>query len=88
MRTFIFLCVVASICVVGCDAGGNLKPTSAQDKKDFSGGPMPADARAKFEAAMKQNDANRANSMNKVQQNAAATGGAGNVPVTHVGSGN
>jgi len=74
MRTFILLCVVASICVCGCDSGGE-KAATPQEKKDFAGGPMPADARAKFEAAMAQNNANRANTVNKAKD-AAAGGGA------------
>jgi len=85
MRIFIFLCVVASICVCGCDSGGDFKANTAQDKKDFAGGPMPADARAKFEAAMKQNDANRTNMIDKSK--AAAGSSAGAPAPTRVGQG-
>jgi len=48
---------------------------------------MPADARAKFEAAMKQNDANRANAVSKAQSGAAAAGTTGGAPAGAPGGG-
>jgi len=59
MQKKVLFAVLASIglgVMVGCGSD-DPKPTSSAEKKAFSGGPMPADARAKFEESQKKEQA-------------------------------
>jgi len=77
MQKQILFCVVAIVGISalwGCSSDDK-GPTTAADKKNFSGGEMPADARAKFEATQKQNADALADRVAKARAGAAAGGG-------------
>lgn len=66
--------VVSSILsVAGCGSGDAATSTPAE-KKAFAGGPMPADARVKFEAAQKQGAIAREAAIEKAKASAMAGG--------------
>jgi len=76
MQKTVLIAVFASIVsavICGCGSG-EAKASTAEEKKGFAGGPMPADARAKFEANMKQGEQARAAAIEKAKASAMAGG--------------
>lgn len=70
---FSTLVVSSILSMVGCGSGDPASSTPAE-KKAFAGGPMPADARAKFEAAQKQGAIAREAAIEKAKASAMAGG--------------
>jgi hypothetical protein len=46
--------VLFSVCLLGCSTA--TPQSTTEDEKNFKGGPMPPEARAKFEASLKPDD--------------------------------
>lgn len=67
------LAVSVILAAAGCSSGDPAVSTPAE-KKAFAGGPMPADARAKFEAAQKQGAIAREAAIEKAKAAAMAGG--------------
>lgn len=65
---------IAILIVVGCGSGGPAPKATAEEEKNFKGGPMPPDVRKEFEADQKKQAALRAAKMQQATQS-AATGG-------------
>src|SRR5579872_6145254 len=57
LKTLKFSLALAVIVAALAGRNASTPQASEEQKKDFKGGPMPADARAKFEAAQKESQA-------------------------------
>jgi hypothetical protein len=66
------LAVVGVCFVVGCSSPDAAAPSSAAEKKNFAGGPMPPEARKQFEESQKQGQANLADRIEKAKADAMA----------------
>ena len=77
-RTFrvAIVAILGVIGLFGCSSD-NDKPTSAQEKKDFSGGPMPPEARKQFEESRNRGAQRQADHIAKSKADAATAAAPG-----------